>query len=1510
MRLNVRQGWTIAAFAAAALSIAACVFGEWLAGEGLRAAAWSAGYRLAFDALDVRANRLVASNTTVANAGDEPIARIGHLEVRFSLRDMLPGGTHAYGVTGFDVEHARISLIRHKNGSWNVPIPQRGGAAAQLGRVAFYGRLRDVAIDIEDRAQGVPAARHLSVQAINADAAIDTQARSQYRAQFAYVESGQRFPVYGRGDVDVPAGVALQRWRAAQLPIARIVDVALNSPSFHIVGGALHAVDARIVGLPDARGNLVQHLSATATIQGARIAIGGLVKPLRDVNGPLAVYGDGLLLRDVAATIAGVPIRLGGGVSDLSHPAFHLTVAGRGDLRRFRTVLAQTGVLPLAGPATLDVTVEGAASKPLTLIALQSDAIRYATVTIGAPSALVAFDGQELDVVNAGARYAGASVFARGRLNLHPKRQGLEMLAGLDAAPGTLPYSRAVVPELALHADVLATGDRPSDALVRGIVYGSDGRESLNGMVSLRSNGVGTVGPVRLSGGNRVLYALGTVDRPHGTIDAALETRNLRAAGGPSVAATVDASLRGGLRDGRLAVSGVANLRDIRTPAIHTDRASLRFGSTSHAPLLVSIEARGIGALDALAAATVAYDRGTARIEDAVAAARGTFAAARGTIAGITSGAPAYDLDAVVHSADLASLMDFATPAARTYPIEGTLDAHLHVVGNGSHPDVRGVVAMPEGAINGLAFHALNVRIAGSPAAVALRNGRVAVGSSEIAFDGGAAAGAQRLSVAAPRVDLRDFNDFFDPGDMLAGHGSAAARVALAGGGIAATSGDVGLQNATYRQFAIGTATAHWSGSGEHIDMLLATSGKAGRLQAAGVVGIDGAVAMTLHARGVDLAQALPMAGIVFPVTGTAVADLRVSGRYPALEGDVNAGVAHGSAGRVPIEAFAILASLHAGRGHLTHASLRVPHAFVDGNGTFGLNANDPLALRFHGSSDDVAALSQAITGHKLDAAGKLDTTLRVGGSRAHPALTDDFTLLAARYGRFTVPRASGRVRVDERTAALSGGELDLRRGRVLADAIVPIRLVPLRLDPQDRLISGALVSDDVEASNFADLLPKGTTVAGRIDGRVGVSGTIAAPRAVGSLNLTQGRFAGPQEREPITDVTARMAFDGATILLQNASARAGGGGLSADGRAILAGLRDPASAAVAFNARANALRLDLPQYIKGRFDGALTLTRAAHARPILGGDVAISNARIPMTALYNPKPAGGSAPALPDVGFDLNVSATRDVRVISSNVDIGGKGAVHIGGSLQAPQLAGNFSSTGGTVSFVRTFRLQDATVAFDPTDGVVPTVDARATTTVSDPRTYVVLRVTGPATNLNVAFSSDPPYDREQILGMLVNAQSVGAVRGVASSKSASFSASSAVTGLAANQLNTVFTRNLLEPLSLAVGETLGLQDFAITNDVQGGLGLNAAKSLGENISFVFAESFNEPRRTSWSLLYTPVVATTLQLTTYSTQATGIFALSDPPAQYTSGSNFVTTLPTMVGTNGVNLLYKLSFP
>ncbi|HYL26653.1 MAG TPA: translocation/assembly module TamB domain-containing protein, partial [Candidatus Nitrosotalea sp.] len=793
-------------------------------------------------------------------------------------------------------------------------------------------------------------------------------------------------------------------------------------------------------------------------------------------------------------------------------------------------------------------------------------------------------------------------------------------------------------------------------------------------------------------------------------------------------------------------------------------------------------------------------------------------------------------------------------------------------------------------------------------------NASVTVGSSTIALRASATPGGADIGVNAPHLDLADLNDFFDTGDTFAGTGSLALQAELAGRRIVATNGDAAFTSARFRRIALGTVAARWQSSGNAIATNLRFGGPAGEVALAGTIAPNAErVDLRAGLRNVDLATWLPMLGYVVPVTGRLDAQTTVAGTYPDLAMQLHAAVYGGTAGRVPIDRFEVTASAANGRGTLQSLALDLPWLRTTGSGSFGLRPGDRLAIVLHSTSENVGALINRVTGKDLRLSGALDSDLAIGGTRARPQLRDAVTITALKRDNLTIPRVAAELDLDPNAAGIRNGEIDLDRGRFLVAGSLPIRMDGSRIAPAGGPLSASLTADDVELSNLAPLLPQRTRLTGRIDGNIAAGGTVRDPQVHGSLRLRDGTFNGPMERSPITGADATIAFVGKNVNLQS-HAFAGGGAITARGTASLADLRRPADATVTLDAQAQGARFDLPDYFQGDLNGSLSLARKPAVDPIVTGALTVYDARIPLVALLARKGGTTSAPLLPNVRFQgLSIAAGPNVRVQSANVDVGGSGSVSLGGTLAAPTLEGTLHSTGGSLSFYRNFNLQRGEVRFNPSSGIVPDVDAVATTFVADPATAIRLHATGPATAMNLELASDPSYDREQILGILVGAQQFGAVRGVQGSGGGGISTGSAVRGLAFGQLNTVFTRNMLEPLNASLGNALGFSEVQITSDVQTGLGLNAVKAFGKNVNAIFAQSFGYPRTQSVGLEAHPSEGTGLRLTAYSSVGPTLNALQQQPQPIAFGVlnlNPLTALTPITGQNGVTFSFERKFP
>lgn len=1605
-----------------------------LLGAALAANAAAARVRgmLAFTSASIDLHHAAFTGLRVTVNGKDPVFEADRLEIDYDLRGLTLAARRAFGFVGLEAIRPRVTLVHYKDGSWNVPLGKGGPAHANpaIAPYIFDVRVRDGSIAIRDETRLYPQSQTVNVDGIDVDASIDQNARSTYAVAAALVDSGHAYPIHGHGTLDDPAGFELNRWTAAALPVGPLIDYALNSPSLNMADGYLRDVDARYFGLPDTHGTIVRHLAANGVLDGARVYLGSLTAPIRDLHGRVEAYDDGMTTPRMDGDLAGIPLVAAGGVYHLTAPQLRMAANGRGTLAQLGSVSPMLGRAGVSGDLAFSLFVEGDAKQPLIFGSVKSTKIRYHDIPVRDVAALVALNGTEADLLSARARYGPFAISGRGRTLLNTKRPYAQGVARVSVPSSALPYAAAIAPGLDLTALVAAEG-HADRFTAGGIVEGANPEARLDGTFSFFPNGNGTIGPLALDRRDgSSLYVRVSVDRTHGDDVAFVAAHDLhvdtarnptlpgmRLGALPRLSATIGGDVVAQVHGSHLVAAQVANaqaagpwgrltgdggytngavaLQGRLTASLDALSGILGHGVVAHgridAPLAVVSDGRRTVAQirDArFAGATIrgvpiaslsgtfgmrgssAYDIYGARIGVAhgdvvasgsfgnggtlhvaasgldpgsfagrtplsggrlgmVGAVGGTLKAPRaqagivlsdaryrrtpvdagtaldyangrldvdgatlaygtmlatldGSVAGIDPRgpfAPRYALQAHLRGAEIAALA--ASAGRKLPPTDGQIDADMRVFGAGSSPGVAGRIEIPIGSVNGLTFEDASVAVGDNVRALTARDGRVVIGTTTIGFDGSYAGGTAALAVRAPHADLADFNDYFDQADTLGGTGSLAASVRV--GRTIGSNGAVALQHLRLRRIELGTTNARWTTTGSTVRTNVAVRGASGAFGLAGSVGLPTSDPMrdtirrsdldlTASAQHLDLREYLPLVGLQAPVIGYIDAAGSVRGRYPALAANAHAALSNGAFGRIPIEELDATASVHGSRAQIDAARLRVAHLTIDANGSAGLQPRAPLALTAKIASDDVGALYDEALGQTLALSGTLASTLTIGGTPASPTLRDTLAVDDIRYHDFAIPHVGADVVADRHTATLSNGVVQFTRGRIVASGTVPVGPapaaprgrpvavaalgVPAGAIPPARGLQIGVQAQGIELGQFASLLEKGTHLAGTLDGRLGVGGTMDAPALNGGLTLAGGAFSSPSFTSGLTAMTGDVTLAGNELRLVSFDAKAGAGTLAASGSAHVPELRDPLhDTTFRFQADATNAGVDAPQYFRGVLNGNVYAQRTAARDPIhVGGEIAISNARIPTTAFYNPKaPKGAKPPPLPIAFDDFKVSAGRDVRVQNSFVDIGVSGALTVGGTIASPTLAGAFNSTGGTIDVYRDFRIQRGRVAFTPADGLMPAVDAVATTTLSNPPIDIRMTITGIVPNLNLGLTSDPAYPRAQILGLLLGVQALGAIPGVTSG-TASVTPASLAESEATGILQTQLTRTLFEPLQEGIGQALGLSNLQLYLNSNGGFEAHASKGIAKNVQAIFGETVGNPARQIVGLRATP--------------------------------------------------------
>ncbi|TAM77670.1 hypothetical protein EPN44_02210 [bacterium] len=953
---------------------------------------------------------------------------------------------------------------------------------------------------------------------------------------------------------------------------------------------------------------------------------------------------------------------------------------------------------------------------------------------------------------------------------------------------------------------------------------------------------------------------------------------------------------------------------------------------------------------DASGSARLAMTGDRVTLESASGAYDGTWAGASGTVVGVGLRTPRLDLAVDVRALDVAPWLR-RLGYGSLYG-EGNVAARLRLMGSASDPHVDGTVRMDVGSVHGMEFTDLTTHVDASPHSAALDSGTVMVGGSHLRFDARLADGTPGFAVAGRAIDLADFNDWFDEFDTLGGKGTV--DLAASGFGVDLSGhANVALQGVRVRTLPFGNVhtavEAKRSGMSGVIDLgdaalgTLVLRGSATLPRGAFTSPLAYAERIDSHVHGklssFDLARWLPALGIYVPLAGAVDADMQLDGRYPKARLIGAAQLRNGVAEKLSIDRLALSLDSNFITTRISDADLELQNVSATAAGRIGPAGH--LALGVHLRTPSVRRVVYDLLKRPLDVEASGEADLRIGGTVARPALSGGFDLAGGSFGHLPFEEAFGQLSLQGRYLELSDGELRLPKGTVSLAGRLPLELYPLQLGPPSSSLGLNLTVDGADLSDLSGFLPAQSELGGRVDGRLAVAGTLADPLVVGQVALRDGRFMAPFERAPVTGAEATLTLAGRRVSVDRLRAQVGGG--SVEGNGTLEITPGPAGATLTYDARLRArrARLDVPTLGQGTLDAGLTLAATNAKQPTLSGDITLSNASLSLSGLYGIATKGVGAGAFASstpfgLGLDLHVSAAKNVRVQGSVLDIGATGSMGVTGTLADPKLAASFQSTNGTISyFDRLFRVDRATLSFDPESGAIPYITATASTRITNvsPSVPVTLHAVGPVTNLTVDFSSDRPYDRQQLLALLLDVpaftgqsltpgqgdvnpatQPGGALPGLRGApgipnaplppgvlvpaQNGGFD----VSGEALSILNAQFGRALLAPL----GGALGLQDLGLALEHGGAVAIDVSKALTDRVSLNYRESLSIPTRQSVGFDYFPSENTSLNLQVFQQGASSL------QNQLTSNATNLNVRPgePIVGTQGWALSIRRLFP
>lgn len=344
--------------------------------------------------------------------------------------------------------------------------------------------------------------------------------------------------------------------------------------------------------------------------------------------------------------------------------------------------------------------------------------------------------------------------------------------------------------------------------------------------------------------------------------------------------------------------------------------------------------------------------------------------------------------------------------------------------------------------------------------------------------------------------------------------------------------------------------------------------------------------------------------------------------------------------------------------------------------------------------------------------------------------------------------------------------------GRALtasADVTLPVEAsaAPLRLAiARTRPMSGdVLVRGQIQP--IWDVFFGGErTLAGEVDVRAALGGTLAAPALTGRLDLAEGRFRDNAVGLVLSDVVLASRFDDATALVETFTATDDAGGtVSGQGRI---GLREGSGSS--FQLALTRFRIIDNDIAEARASGPLTVVRGTDGNIQLAGEIAIDEARIEanppgssgvvgMDVVEINRP-GGDPVESEEAGPSRGPQIGLDIRLRSrgGNVQVAGRGLnvmlnvnARVTGTVAQPILGGTASVVRGDYDFAgKRFVFDDqgtVTLSTDP-----ERIRLNLSAVREDPALTATIRVTGTAERPEILLTSTPALPQDEILSQVL--------------------------------------------------------------------------------------------------------------------------------------------------------------
>jgi hypothetical protein len=526
----VRKGWAIGLMAAVVVVAGLAIAGrhELLRLALTTSASLASGYAVSVGDQRFGGDHAVLLDVHVSHRG-QPLLDAGRIDIRYSLRDLLPGSTRRFGLVDLEITDARVTIVRFRDGTYNFSVPSARSvlpaapvpATVNGVPIRFTLRMHGASLELREPYAYDSSAKAIAIRDFNVDASIDTAGRTHYRSHGAFQLKDRDDPFTIVGVIDVVRSYAMHHAQAARFPLRALANYFADTPVVRILKGRAHNFDARLYSL-DVRPNVAPayHANLQLDIDGGALALSALDAPVESIHGRLQLVDNAFFLRHIHASVASLPLHLTGGIYDLTGDLtggaqLRLGIYGDGDLSSLRRAFAFMRDQPIAGHVQLSVLVEGPIGNPVIVARASAPHAVYRNLPFDALDAGVIYRDNSVALLPLHAYYGGTEVGIRGTLGIGKHLQSLLALHIVSAAD-RLPYLDEMLAREPMLVDAVAAGI-DNDFRVRGAAASARGVARIAALIALNPNGTGGVRPFWLHTERGDFDGGYLLDRPHDT---------------------------------------------------------------------------------------------------------------------------------------------------------------------------------------------------------------------------------------------------------------------------------------------------------------------------------------------------------------------------------------------------------------------------------------------------------------------------------------------------------------------------------------------------------------------------------------------------------------------------------------------------------------------------------------------------------------------------------------------------------------------------------------------------------------------------------------------------------------------------------------------------------------------------------------------------------------------------------------------------------------------------------